>query len=80
MMGKAWRELRLAVHRWWHGVFVEYENDVDSALIFFGGTTERHWTSRVAHAIMGFMGREWKWVAGFVLAVASLCIGLARLP
>lgn len=78
-MGRAWQRFRIAVHGWWEGEYVSYDNHPNSPLVFIGGEYHRHWTARWAQMILGFLGREWKWAVGFAVAVASLLIAYARL-
>lgn len=66
------------VRSWWKGEFVPYENDPDSPIIVIGGFTHRHWTSRVARAVVGFLGREWKWVIGTLIALVGLTMTYIR--
>ena len=66
------------MHRWWTGELIMPDSDPDSGVFFVGGFHQRHWTARLAHKILGFLGREWKWVAGFAVAVAGLVIAAVR--
>ncbi|WP_172978841.1 hypothetical protein [Roseovarius sp. THAF8] len=73
------RNMRERVGTWWNGRFIPAENDPGDSLIVFGGITHRHWTSRAARAVVGFVAREWKWVIGTTLAVIGLTMTYVRL-
>jgi hypothetical protein len=77
---QSWTKLRAAVRGWWDGEYIKFKDDPFRIGVIIGGVTYRHWTSEWAHTILGFLKREWKWVAGFVVTVAGLCIAFARLP
>lgn len=68
-----------AVKRWWEGTFVLYDNPPNSAAFFVGGNYRRHWTARVARAVVGFLRAEWKWVVGVIIAMTGLALGYLRL-
>ncbi|CAM4022623.1 hypothetical protein [Roseateles saccharophilus] len=63
-----------AIHRWWHGKYVPYENDSDSPVVIIGGYHEQHWTSQAIHAAARFLAAEWKWCVGIALALLSLLL------
>ena len=77
MRGTLRQSMRAAVHRWWTG-------DLGGAVYDPTGKnpaakrSRYHWTSWLAHKLLGFLGREWKWVAGFAVAVAGLVIAAVR--
>lgn len=64
------------VRNWWDGRFIPYENDPNDSVVIIGGNQEWHWTARVARRIVAFLGKEWKWVIGTILAVIALVIAL----
>lgn len=70
--------MRKQVKAWWEGEFQPYENDNNDRFILIGGTYNRHWTSRAARSIVGFLKAEWKWVFGATIAIAGLLIALSR--
>lgn len=72
-MKKLWQK----VHDWWKGEIVVYRTRTRSKLI--DSYIKRHWTSWLAHKILGFLSREWKWVAGFAVGVASVMIAWLQL-
>ena len=77
-MGKAWQRICAALHHWWGGKFIaprDYATPYEGPTI---GYYRKYWTSRLAHKILGFLGREWKWVAGFAVAVAGLVFAAVR--
>ncbi|HSG92603.1 MAG TPA: hypothetical protein VK999_02745 [Methylotenera sp.] len=41
--------------------------------------SERHWTSRLAHAFIDFHLKEWKWALPFYVALAGLGLRFAGL-
>jgi hypothetical protein len=69
-------KFRSAVHHWYEGKFVPYENDPNSGLVFLGGDHERHWTARVARVLSAFWLKEWKWIVG--VAVAPLIFKMLK--
>lgn len=61
--------MRERIRKWWEGEFVPYDDHPDNGVVMFGGFTHRHWTSHAAQAGVGFLGREWKWVIGTLIAL-----------
>jgi hypothetical protein len=59
---------------WWEGTYVPApENDPHSAVFIVSlGTYERHWTSKVAHWLLAFWLKEWKWTIGAAFTVLSV--------
>jgi len=64
--------------RWWGGVYVSFENDPNSQFIIVSGTQRRHWTSTVAHAVVDFLAKEWKWVIGVSIPITGLIMTYVR--
>lgn len=71
--------MKTKLKKWWDGEFIPYDNDDNSGLVFTHGTQKRHWTSRLANAVWGFLGREWKWVCWAVVAIIGLTMSYIRL-
>jgi len=70
--------MRERIRAWWEGKFVPYDDDPDNGVFVMGGFTHRHWTSRAARAVVGFLGREWKWVIGTLIALVGLTMTYIR--
>ena len=70
--------MRERIRKWWEGKFMPYDDDPDSGVVIIGGFTHRHWTSRAAHVVVGFLGREWKWVIGTLIALVGLTMTYMR--
>ena len=66
------------IKKWWDGEYIPYDNHPSSQVFIIGGFVHRHWTSKVAHSIVDFLGREWKWATGFAVAVAGLVMTYLR--
>lgn len=66
------------IRRWWVGEFVAPENDPNSDVIIITGHHERHWTSKTARAVLGFLSKEWKWVIGIALTITGLVMSYIR--
>jgi hypothetical protein len=67
------------IRKWYEGKSKPYENDPDSPVVFIAWDYERHWTSRVAHVVIDFYLREWKWVWGTGIAVIGLLVALRKM-
>jgi hypothetical protein len=66
------------IKAWYGGKFTPYENDPNSSVVILGWDYERHWTSKVAHVVVEFYLREWKWVWGTAFAISGLILALRR--
>lgn len=64
---------------WYEGKYVPYENDPNSSIVMFGGDYERHWTANFARSLVAFYLDHWKWVWGFAVSVAGLCMAYLKL-
>jgi|HubBroStandDraft_4_1064222.scaffolds.fasta_scaffold4747708_1 hypothetical protein len=64
----------MSIRDWWEGA----PRESSHGFVFLNGTT-RHWTSKWAHAFVGFLKTEWKWVVATVLAIIGLLIALKKL-
>jgi hypothetical protein len=71
--------MKRAIQNWYDGTYTAHENRDDSALYFAGGFYERHWTSRVAHAIAEFWGKHWQYAISTGIAVIGIFIALRKL-
>lgn len=71
--------IRKAVRDWYYGEFVPFENRPDSPVVFVGGYYRRHWTAVVAHVLVDFYLREWKWVITTILGIIAVAAAIARL-
>lgn len=70
--------IKAAVKRWWQGRYVEPENDPHSGVVFVMGWYERHWTARACRAVLGFFGREWRWLIPVTLSGIGLFLTYLR--
>ena len=64
------------IKAWWRGAARPVEED--NGFIFLNLNPKRHWTSKIAHSVADFIGREWKWVIGTGLVVAGLIIAASK--
>ena len=71
--------LRTKLRRWYDGEFVPPDNPPGSYVVFLTGHYKRHWSSRVAHTLVDFYFKEWKWIWGTLIAVVGLVIAIAKL-
>jgi hypothetical protein len=69
----------MGIKNWWDGKYISHENDPSSGFFIIGGYTERHWTSRYAHAAVDFLKTEWKWAIGTVIALIGLLVAIKKL-
>lgn len=47
--------MKQAIKKWWDGEYVPFKNTPNSGVVFLnGGHFERHWSSTVAHVVIGF--------------------------
>ena len=68
--------MRQAIRRWWEGTYIPEPPDS----LFLMPFCKRHWTAKVARAIAGFIAKEWKWLAGFSVALFMAVAAYLRLP
>lgn len=66
------------IRKWYEGKLTPYENDPGSSVVFFGWNCERHWTSKLAHIVVAFYLREWKWVIGTAIALVGVWVAIGR--
>ena len=67
--------MRDAIKQWWEGELETHRNDPNSDLFIIGpGSYRRHWTARVAHWVVDFYMREWKWALGAVATVIGALV------
>ena len=71
--------MREKIRRWWNGKFIPYENDPNSSVVLFGGSTEYHWTARIAHVMWDFYLREWKWIWTSLFTITAVIVAVAKL-
>ena len=67
------------IRNWYEGEIIPDANDPNSSVVFIGWHTERHWTAKIARAVVEFYLREWKWIFGTLIAVASLAMAYTKL-
>jgi hypothetical protein len=60
--------------RWWDGKYIPPKNDPDSLIFVMQCRYEKHWSSKVAHAVAKFWLKYWQWCIGFGLAVIGLIL------
>jgi hypothetical protein len=70
------RRLRDGIKSWWQGQ--PEKNDPRSA-IFLTNHSRRHWTSRVAHAVLAFYLKEWRWLLPFIVAFVGAVVAIKKL-
>lgn len=71
-----------AIKRWYDGrtVIQEFENDPQSSAVIFPMVyTEYHWSAKIARAVVGFYSRNWQWLWGAGIAIASLYVAVIAL-
>lgn len=68
-----------SIRRWYEGKYIPpadapIKNDF---LVFLDlGHHERHWTAKIAAAIVSFYGRHWQWFWRTLIAAAGLMVTL----
>ena len=72
-------QLHKNIKKWYEGEFVPPDNSPNSRLIFVMGHYQRHWSSRVAHVVVDFYLKEWRWLLPFVVGVAGVIVAIAKL-
>jgi len=63
-----------AIRKWYEGKTTAVENPPGSPIIVIGVRVKRHWTARIAVAIVEFHKREWKWALPFYLAALGFVL------
>lgn len=66
--------LREKIKGWYEGELTSEHGERYSAVYY-----ERHWSSSIAHTLVDFYFKEWKWVWGTIIAVVSLALAIAKL-
>jgi len=61
-----------AVRRWSQGVYVSWENDPGSIVVFIGGECRRHWTSEALRACWSYFVKNQIWLIPTAVAVAGV--------
>lgn len=61
-----------AVRRWWGGTYDEEPPDSPFLLPYL----RRHWTAQLVRTVVFFVAKEWKWLAGFAVAVAAVIVSV----
>lgn len=64
--------MKQLLKRWWEGNYVQPRNDPNGSVFILQGNYEKHWTSKVAHALADFWLKCWQWCIGFGLALIGL--------
>lgn len=65
------------IKQWYHGE--EYNISTPDLPIFPGIRYRRHWSSRLAHVMIEFYLKEWKWLWGILISIVGLAIAIAKL-
>lgn len=60
------------IKQWYQGK--EYNISTSELLVFPGIRYKRHWTSQVAHIIVDFYLKEWKWLLPFIVGFSALLL------
>jgi hypothetical protein len=67
------------IRKWYEGETKFHDNPPGTAAIIIGWWVERHWTSRLAHKLVGFWMAEWKWIIATFLALVGLWLAYLKL-
>lgn len=67
------------IRKWYEGVYVPFESDPYSPVVFTGGGYQRHWTAQAARVLVEFYLREWRWLWPTAIGVGSLSIAILRM-
>ncbi len=67
-----------AIKKWWHGEEIPYENDPNSLVVIFSSEVKLHWSSKIVHAVVDFVQREWKWLIGISFTLVGLAMTYVR--
>jgi len=62
------------IREWYEGLYIK---ELPGSP-FILGRYQRHWTSNVAHKILEFYSKEWKWLLPFIVGLISLFIALNK--
>ena len=62
--------------RWYEGEYVPPDNSPSSGVVFLLGHYQRHWSSRLAHVLVAFYLKEWRWLLVFLVGVIALIVKL----
>ncbi len=73
------KRFKSAVKAWYRGEFVTDPAYDDGSIVVIGGHHKRHWTAKLARAIIDFLSKEWKWVIGTIIAVCGLILAYFKL-
>lgn len=60
------RKIKSAVAKWWEGDVTVYDPPI------IGIHIERHWSAQTISWCINFLKKEWKWVLGFLVALAGV--------
>ncbi len=63
------------IKRWYQGEYYSLSNQG----IFPGNRYKRHWSSRLAHTLIEFYLKEWKWLLPFIVSLIAILIALKEL-
>jgi hypothetical protein len=70
---------RERIKGWYEGEYEPPDNPPGGAIVFAFGQYRRHWSSRLAHVVVDFYLKEWRWLLPFLVAVISVIAAVAKL-
>lgn len=73
------RNMRRRIGEWYRGEYVMRRNDPGSPLVAIGGHRRPGAGARLARAVGGFLGREWKWLVGVAVSIAGVIVAYLKL-
>lgn len=65
------------IRNWYQGA--AYNISTKNFPVFPGIRYRRHWTSSLAHTLVDFYLKEWKWIWGFLVATVSASTAILKL-
>jgi hypothetical protein len=67
------------IRKWYEGKDKVYTVEPGASVVFFSISREFHWTARLAHLVVDFYLREWKWLFTAAMTFAGLLIAYSKL-
>ena len=63
--------MKVRLLKWWEGEAYDFNKGHDgSGIVFLPGILyRRHWSSKLAHTVVDFHTREWKWAIPVYVAI-----------
>lgn len=66
-------KIKSAISTWWDGKYIPEP----PGSMLFTPYFHKHWTAELAHWLVGFFRREWRWILMFTIAITGLLFKLS---